>query len=199
MNSNRGGRPINKGNFVSNNKMPKRTNYNNPQQNLPSKLSSYEYDIPTISELLKKSEKNPIALLHEYCAKIKKNITYQYDAHGDNFKKTNYICSIMIDDVGIIARGSGNTKKEAKSSAGDKALNYLITTDPKSRLILGELLERQVKNTQNTQNTGLEANINIQKQNPNLLQQNNMIQNNYVGTSNFFNVNNLESNVVNQE
>lgn len=103
----------------------------------------------------------------------------------------------MIDDVGIIARGSGNTKKEAKSSSGDKALNYLITTDPKSRLILGELLERQVKITQQNQSSGLEANINMQK--PNLLQQNNMMQNNYSGQSKFFNIKSIEPNLMNQE
>lgn len=60
-NPNRGGKPINRGGFSSNNKT-KRTNFNNSQQNLPSRTSNFEYDIPTISELLKKSEKNPIAL-----------------------------------------------------------------------------------------------------------------------------------------
>ena len=50
-----------------------------------------------------------------------------------NLRQSSLPTSIMIDDVGIIARGSGNTKKEAKSSSGDKALNYLISTDPKSR------------------------------------------------------------------
>ena len=107
-------------------------------QSLPAPIN---YDIPMITNLMDRAEKNPIALLHEYCSKIKKNITYQFDVQneGRNKKHDHYICSIMIDKVGIIARGNGGSKKEAKTSSGDKALSYLVTTDPKARGILGEL------------------------------------------------------------
>ena len=93
-----------------------------------------------------KTDKNPIALLHEYCSKIKRNVTYQFDIknqgvdiQSNNIYKTNissvsslansslinkrehYICSIFIDKLGVIAKGDGCSKKEAKNNAGEKA------------------------------------------------------------------------------
>ena len=113
-----------------------------PFANMPSHML---YDTQTVYELMRKSEKNPIALLHEYCSKIKKNVTYQFDVRNENSrpKREHYVCSIYIDGIGVISRGDGTSKKEAKNNAGEKALSLLINSDNKARGILGELLERQ--------------------------------------------------------
>ena len=99
------------------------------------------YDIQTVYELMKKSEKNPIQLLHEYCSRVKKNVTYQFDVRDftSRPKKEHYVCSITIDNFGVIARGDAASKRDAKNLAGEKALSSLISSDDKARAIIGGL------------------------------------------------------------
>ena len=155
---------------------------NNSLSNLSNGLSQSpmpNYDVNKVYDLFMKTDKNPIALLHEYCSKIKRNVTYQFDIKNQNIesqvnniyknnsiinsssinnslinKREHYICSIFIDKLGVIAKGDGCSKKEAKNNAGEKALSILINTDYKARMILGELLDRQASNI-----TGINKNI----------------------------------------
>lgn len=112
-----------------------------PRAEKPAKT----YDVYTISNLLQRGAKNPISLLHEYCQKIKKDITYQYDLQDKvNDKLDNvYICTIMIESMGILSRGSAKNKKDARQSAGEKAQNFIIHTYSHTRSIIGDLLEKQ--------------------------------------------------------
>jgi K+/H+ antiporter YhaU regulatory subunit KhtT len=136
------------------------------------------YDVQTVYDLFSKTDKNPIALLHEYCSKIKKNVTYQFDVRNESgrIKREHYSCSIYIDRIGVVARGDGCSKKEAKNNAGEKALSMLINSDGRARCILGELLDRQACSTKKIENIqqipGFVANkLQIKPQNMNLGQQ----------------------------
>ena len=93
------------------------------------------YDIQTVYELMTHSEKNPIQLLHEYCSRVKKNVTYQFDVRDftSRPKKEHYVCSIRLDNNDVIAMGDAASKRDAKNIAGEKALTSLIAGDDAAR------------------------------------------------------------------
>lgn len=93
--------------------------------------------------------KNYIALLHEYSRKSNRAVTYKYDINKDrrrNPARDIYLCTIIVENVGVLSRGEALTKKESKNNAGEYAIFNLIKYDTNARKIITDLLLKQSKN-----------------------------------------------------
>jgi hypothetical protein len=90
--------------------------------------------------------KNYIALLHEYSKKSNRTVTYKYDISKDRSRhpaKDIYVCTIIVEGVGVLSRGDALTKKESKNIAGESSIFNLIRYDLKARRIINDLLLKQ--------------------------------------------------------
>ena len=125
--------------------------------------------------MIKNTDKNPIALLHEYLSKVKKAVTYKFSIRNEKRnvgisrrgnsiaaiaakteaelaaaraeKKNNCIfqCQIFLEKQGMLSQGAGYSKKAAKNTAGEQALATLVNRDFKATNTIGGLIERQMK------------------------------------------------------
>jgi len=89
---------------------------------------SFDYNIDQLYNMLLGSEKNVIALLNEYSSKTKLVIEYRIDTPDTKGKKNYnlyYVCTVTLQDKGVIARAVSTCKKQAKVWAGEKAVIYI--------------------------------------------------------------------------
>lgn len=56
-----------------------------------------------------------------------------------------YLCTIIIEGIGVLARGEALNKKESKNNAGEHAIYNLIKYDVRARRIINDLLIKQSK------------------------------------------------------
>lgn len=93
---------------------------------------------------MKKVDKNPIALINEFCTRIKGRISFI--VHLKKLGRRNlFSCQIMINSSKIVEKYSeGESKQEAKTKAALEAIRVL-EKEPEYRNELINLLERMGK------------------------------------------------------
>lgn len=112
-----------------------------------------DFEVRNIQNMIASTGKNYIALLHEYSKKSNRVVTYKYDITKDRLRhpaKDMYLCTIIVEGVGILSRGDALTKKESKNIAGEYAIFNLIKYDLRARRIIHDLLLKQSKSLLNS-------------------------------------------------
>ena len=118
--------------------------------NYLSYINSLEETTPNyVWDYFSKSNKNPIALLNEYCSKEKKNLDFKIEADvvfqgGSNSnKKSVFYTTCIIDGFGtIVGKIPGDSKQASKTNSAKKAVCELINNFETVRLQLLVMLKR---------------------------------------------------------